>query len=447
MENCHYKVYVGIDIHRLTHRVAIMPAPPSPATEPNRKEVKFLDIRNSLYDFQLVDATLKEYVNSPGDACVAVDHTGGHYSEPLVYFLQSRGYKVCHLEPKAVKAARERLLDQESKSDTIDAAGAAYLLYLRDVHGLSFRISTATPKLGSQASVLRSLVIQRQQFNKLAAQFTNRLHQLLLAVFPEAEAKCFRQMVRIAAHYPTPQDILASSGLKDIKRMTERDRQAIMALAGETVGIPGELYRDLIRHLSRRREEALAMRSAVSDLLGKAVSGHKYGPVLLSFPHVGPVAAATVIGVVIDIDQWPSKKALKKALGVYSTLKQSGASSGRGRMGKEGSRHGRRALFLVVWGCIQASAPDNDFRDYYLRQVAHGKPRLKAVVSTMGKMAEIMYHCLKNGESYRYQGKYGSLRHPAQIAPADTTPGTLVNEEAESPRQLSPGDDAPQLGI
>ena len=96
-------------------------------------------------------------------------------------------------------------------------------------------------------------------------------------------------------------------------------------------------------------------------------------------------------------------------MGVYSTLKQSGTSVGKGRMGKEGSRHGRRILFQVVFRCIRNSTPDNDLKDYYLRQVARGKPKLKAVVSTMGKLAEVIYHCLNTGEFYSYQGKYRSL--------------------------------------
>lgn len=32
-------------------------------------------------------------------------------------------------------------------------------------------------------------------------------------------------------------------------------------------------------------------------------------------------------------------------------------------------------------------------------QVVRGKPRIKALVSTMGKLAEIIYHCLKIGEA------------------------------------------------
>lgn len=130
---------------------------------------------------------------------------------------------------------------------------------------------------------------------------------------------------------------------------------------------------------------------------------------MLSFPYFGATAAATIIGVVNDIDRWPDKKKLKKALGVYSTLRQSGTSTGRGRMGKEGSRHARRILFQVVFRCIRNSTPDNDFKDYYLRQVARGKPRLKAVVSIMGKLAEVIYHCLSTGECYRYQCKHSSL--------------------------------------
>jgi hypothetical protein len=63
-------------------------------------------------------------------------------------------------------------------------------------------------------------------------------------------------------------------------------------------------------------------------------------------------------------------------------------------------------LFQVVLRLIQDRAPDNDFKDYYLRQVVRGKPRLKAIFSTMGKLAEIIYYCLKNGELYQYQGKY-----------------------------------------
>ncbi len=404
MENQH-KVYVGIDVHRQKHRVAVISLARLHRSKSGWKKAKFLDIENNSNDFERLDAAIREHIASFDEAAIAIDHTGGHYSESLVYFLQSKGYHVCHLETKAVKAARERLLDEECKSDIIDAASTAFLLYLRDMHGISFRISAVIPELGSQASVLNYLVIQRQQYNKLATQYTNRLHQLLLATFPEGEAKYFSKLLRIMPYYPTPEDIIGSQDLKGVKYVSKPDKEIIISLATKTIGAPAKLYRELIRDNSQQRIEALAKRKAITELIVKEVANHPYGSILLSLPYFGSIAAATIISVVKNIDKWPSKKNLKKALGVYSTLKQSGMSSGRGKMGKEGSRHARRVLFQVVLRSI-GNPEKNDFADYYLRQVTRGKPKFKAIVSTMGKLAEIIYYCLRTRELYQYQGRY-----------------------------------------
>jgi len=314
------------------------------------------------------------------------------------------------LETKAIKGARERFLDDENKSDTIDSVSAAYLLYLRDLHGLSFRISAMTPGLGSRAAALNSLTLQRWQFNKLANQATNRLHQFLLAVFPEGEARYFKQLLMITPHYPTPRDILASNGLQSIGKLRQKDRENMLELAANTVGVPGDIYQWVIKDLSVQRTEVLAKRDALTSILRTQVATHPYGDILLSFPFLGEITAATIIGIIKDIDRWPDKKKFKKALGVYSSLTQSGTSLGRTRQGKEGSRHGRRVLFQGCLGCIRTNTSDNDFKDYYLRQVARGKPRMKVLVATMGKLAEIIYYCLKAGEPYQYQGKYKATR-------------------------------------
>ena len=406
MKNQIHKVYVGIDVHRKTHKVAILPITLLQESESSWKRAKMLDIENNYDDFKRLDAAIREHILHPKEAVIAVDYTGGHYSEPLVYFLQQKGYHVYHLEPKGVALVRDRLLDEESKSDTIDAVTTANLLYLRDAHGLSFRISAVTPELGSKAMVLRQLVIQRQQYAKLVSQMANRLHSILLATFPEGESKWFSSLLKIVPYHPMPVDMVDSRKLKHVGLVGASAKEAIVALAAITVGAPGEVYRELILNLSQQRYDAIAKRDDISRSIEKKVADHPYGDILLSFPNFGPIAAATVIGIVRDISWWPNKKKLKKALGVYSTLKQSGDSAGKGRMGREGSRHARRVLFQVIFRCIQDRKPDNDFKDYYRRQVEQGKPKLKAIVATMGKLAEIIYHCLQTGELYGYQGKY-----------------------------------------
>jgi len=69
-----------------------------------------------------LEKAIESQGGSADEATVAVDHTGGHYSEPLVAFLLSKGYDIHYLEPMAVKGARERLLDEENKSDVNEFA-------------------------------------------------------------------------------------------------------------------------------------------------------------------------------------------------------------------------------------------------------------------------------------------------------------------------------------
>jgi len=166
------------------------------------------------------------------------------------------------------------------------------------------------------------------------------------------------------------------------------------------------VYRELIRDISVQREALIEGREAITHKIREQIVNHTYGKILLSFPCLGEIAAATIIAVIKDIDKWPDKKKFKKALGVYSTTSQSGTTTGKNRQGKEGNRHSRRVLFQVCFSCIRTNISDNDFGDLYLRQIGRGKPKLKALVSTMGKLAEILFHCLKNDEEYQYQGKY-----------------------------------------
>ena len=402
------KAYVGIDVHSREHKAAVIPIALLEQPGTHWSHIKPLSLRNNLVDFERLHSHIMQHACQPMEVAIAVDHTGGHYSEPLVHYLLGKGYDVYHLEPKAVKAARERLLDVEDKSDSIDSIGAAYLLYMRDRHGLSFRISAVMPKMYAEAAALQVLVLQRLQYNKHANQATNRLRQLLLAVFPEGEAECFKKLLEIVPYYPAPKDMLAHPGLDEVVKLRAKDRDNILRLAAESVGVPAEPYESLIVDLSLQRIDAIAKRDSLAEVICRQVAAHPYGGILTSFPGIVEIAAATIIGLVKDIERWPNKKKLKKAFGVYPVTSQSGASTYKSKQGKEGSRHARRALFLVCFTCVTPQARDNDFKDYYLRQVMRGKPRLKALVSTMGKLAEIIYHCLKVAEPYQYQGTYRS---------------------------------------
>jgi len=397
-------IYVGIDIHSKEHKVAILSKALLEQPGTAWKSVKPLCICNNADDFKRLDSAIKTYVSSAEQVIIAVDQTS-YYSEPIVSYLQAKGYDVYFLETRAMKAARERLLDEENKSDKIDCSIAAYILYLRDLHGISFRIFQEKLDLESNAFMINSIVMQRWQLNKLINQNINRLHQLLVAVFPEGESKYFSKLLKILIDYPTPKDIISAKGLRKYG-LYKKDIDSIKILAESTVGVRGDLYGELIKDLAIQINETKKKLDILTNRLKEQISVHPYGKIFLSFPYLGDIAAATIIGIIKDADRWPNKKKFKKALGVYARTSQSGNGIGHSKQGKEGNRRGRRVLFQICLGCITRNARDNDFRDYYQRQRVKGKPGIKALVSTMGKLAEIIYHCLKNNELYQYRGIY-----------------------------------------
>jgi hypothetical protein len=400
------KLYIGIDIHSKEQVIAILPSALLNEQSNNWKKYKSFSIKNNAADYKALDSKIRHFAPDIRQVCIAIDHTGGHYSAPLVHFLNSKGYDVFYLASMTVKAAKERFLGEENKTDKLDAAVLAYLLFLRDSQGSSLHITATIADLNSSATLLRSLILQRKQYVKLSTQTISRLHQYLLAVFPEGESKYFKQLLKIVPYYQTPEDMLNRNRLEDINGITDEERISILRLADNTVGIPGDQYRWIIKDNCIQRAEAQHKVTSFYSMIKKEVNKHPYGEILCSFPYIGEIIAATLIGIIKDIDYWSNKKKLKKALGVYGRQYISGYDTNIRRSGKGGYREGKSALFQACLGCLHRDLKPNDFRDYYERQLNHGKMPRKAMASTCGKMAEIIFHCLKSGEKYNYMGKY-----------------------------------------
>ncbi|GAI86883.1 unnamed protein product [marine sediment metagenome] len=91
MERNINKLYVGIDIHSRQHKVALISTDDFSKVSPNWRRARLLTIKNNAEDFNLLTKEIETLVPNPEDVAIAIDHTGGHYSMPLVWFLQSRG--------------------------------------------------------------------------------------------------------------------------------------------------------------------------------------------------------------------------------------------------------------------------------------------------------------------------------------------------------------------
>jgi transposase len=400
------KLYVGIDAHSEVHKVALMPASLFEEPSLDLRQSKIVDIENTKKDYRYLSKIIGRYSGDPTQVIIGIDSCG-FYSMPLTQYLQSQDYQVYYMDQKLRKITRNYLFGAESKNDTIDAIRIANGLYLKDVTGsLLGSAQLKTPDFSSRASILRTLVLHQHLYTKLTVQATNRLQGILSAVFPEAESSYSSTLLRILPYYPTPQEIARSHNIKRVKRISEENRKTIIALAKNTVGIPSQPYRSLILDLCYQRSHALNRKKEITKYIEKEVDEHPYGTILLSFPGFGHITAATMIGAIGDINRWASDKKLKKAFNLYTVFQNSGKSKKIQAKGKQGSRMEKAVLFQTVLRCIKQGAPENDFRDYYLHKVEKGKPKMSAIVATMGKLTEIMYHCLKTDESYSYQGIY-----------------------------------------
>ncbi|MBL7125901.1 MAG: hypothetical protein ISS58_01655 [Dehalococcoidales bacterium] len=86
-----------------------------------------------------------------------------------------------------------------------------------------------------------------------------------------------------------------------------------MNLAENSIGVPGDNYAWLIRELGILRTDLISKCEIITSAIQKQLDANPYAEVLNSFPLLGTIATATIIGILKNIDNWANKKKLKKS--------------------------------------------------------------------------------------------------------------------------------------
>jgi transposase len=124
---------------------------------------------------------------------------------------------------------------------------------------------------------------------------------------------------------------------------------------------------------------------------------HEMHTVLLSFPGVATVAAATILAEVGDFRRFPDAKAIGRYAGLNPRVFASGGKQRLGHIAKTGSPDLRWILQQVAWTAIRT---DEHVRRIFLR-VAHRSGRKAAAVAVARKMLTWMHSAVSKGELYR----------------------------------------------
>ena len=117
----------------------------------------------------------------------------------------------------------------------------------------------------------------------------------------------------------------------------------------------------------------------------------------MTIPGVDMVVALALKAAIGDIDRFDRPQKLVSYLGLNPSVRQSGPGPAyHGRITKQGRGHARGMLVEAAWAAARAPGP---LRAFFLR-VRSRRGQHVAAVATARKLAILIWHLLRKGESY-----------------------------------------------
>src|SRR3954469_5445813 len=117
----------------------------------------------------------------------------------------------------------------------------------------------------------------------------------------------------------------------------------------------------------------------------------------MAHPKANDPVALALKAAIGDIGRFESPQKLVSYLGLNPSVRQSGPGPAyHGRITKQGRGHARGMLVEAAWAAARAPGP---LRAFFLRVRAR-RGQYVAAVATARKLAALIWHLLRKGESY-----------------------------------------------
>jgi transposase len=344
----------------------------------------------------------------------------------LISCLRTTGRKVYSINPMAVARYRERHRVARAKSDHADAMALANILRTdADVH----RPLPADSQLVQAIAVL-ARAQQDAVWNR--GQLSNQLRSHLKQYFPAAlaafqvrgvglDSREARAVLTVAPD-PTTAAKLSPTRLQSVLRKSGRQRNIdSWATRLRTIFTGDYLHQlPLIEAAMGRQTQALVLQldaacRAADDLAGaaaEAVAQHPDAEILTSFPGIGPLTGARVLGEIGD-DRTRFRDA--RGLKSYAGSAPITVASGKSLVVRQRKvKNQRLAAAGYVW--IFGALPSPQVKEHYDRRRAAGDKHAAAMRNVFNRFLGCLYHCLQNGQ----------LFDPSKAFPATAAQSELV---------------------
>src|SRR5918997_1179958 len=150
------------------------------------------------------------------------------------------------------------------------------------------------------------------------------------------------------------------------------------------------------RHLREFDRLADGLRGIERDLARSALADESVAR-LMTIPGIDMVVALALVAAIGDVQRFEAPEKLVSYLGLNPSLRQSGPGPAHhGRITKQGRGHARGMLVEAAWAAARAPGP---LRAFFLR-VSSRRGQHVAAVATARKLAVVVWHLLRKGQSY-----------------------------------------------
>jgi transposase len=321
--------------------------------------------------------------------------------------LAAAGYQLFPINPLAVSRYRDRYVVSRAKSDPGDAFVLANILRTD--------LAAHRPLPADSELVLSIRVLARAQQDAVweRQQAANKLRCLLheyyptfLATFEDLTSSDARAALAVAPTPAAAQKLRRASlraALVRVGRRRNIDHQTDRILAGvrneqftQLPLVEQAMGRQALAHL-QALNTAVANVADLEQALGEAFAQHPDAAILTSFPGLGTVLGARILGEIgDDRTRFTDAKALKAFAGTAPVTRASGLKRS---VTMRVVRNRRLCHAGYLWA-LPLLTRSPGARAHYDRRRQHGDTYSAAARHLANRFFGILYHCLQNGISY-----------------------------------------------
>lgn len=393
-------LFVGIDISKLKHDVAIM-------NENKQLVCKPFVVAESRAGYEYLLNRLKQLqTKHQTQAFVIGMEATSDYWKNLYHFLnnQSGDFRVAVINPVQTKAFTKTELRRATTDPVMAKDIARYLVEKRP------QPSIARPQVWDN---IKDLDTQIRALKKQQTMSINKLRIELGKVAPEMEQHfkiiAGKKILTLLKKFPTAERIATASieqlgqlryGINQwvlpITFATQVKQLAQHSIAHKTGPGAGLVVQSLVNNIFHFQHQIQFLKEQMTQLYDQISDNDS---LLISIPGISKETAIVLEAYFGDVSRFPNAKKFVAFFGMNPTINLSGTKKKSiSYLEKKGSSVVRHKLYMATINMIRRQV--EPIYPYYQRLVAKGKPRLVAIGAAMRKLLVMMYAMLKNQQKF-----------------------------------------------